>query len=253
MGKWVSGVFTSYLNIGTNGVVTVDGTLNIAEGGQTVIIGTNTTAGIEIQALAPSIKFTDTTTSAHDFWIHVDSNNFYVLVDRDGSGSYEAPYPLQLEGDTNRGYMFGSEILTAANFDGLGVTPESRVITAGNGLTGGGDLTASRTLTLGTPGNITNSTTNSVTSTSHTHALGFVAAEVHQGTGANDTAFPLGHMIVTLGGSNISRNASSACYLYSSNTYYYANASASNLGTQLSGTWRARGGIGDSYFMQRTA
>jgi hypothetical protein len=49
--------------------------------------------------------------------------------------------------------------------------PTSRNITAGNGLTGGGALSSNRTLTLGTPSNITTSSTNSVTSTSHTHNL----------------------------------------------------------------------------------
>lgn len=44
-------------------------------------------------------------------------------------------------------------------------------ISAGNGLTGGGDLTANRTLTLGTPSDLTANTTNAVTSTSHTHAI----------------------------------------------------------------------------------
>jgi hypothetical protein len=44
-------------------------------------------------------------------------------------------------------------------------------ITAGNGMTGGGDLSANRTLTMGTPGTLDGTTTNAVTSTSHTHAL----------------------------------------------------------------------------------
>jgi len=52
-----------------------------------------------------------------------------------------------------------------------GATPNTRKITAGNGLTGGGDLSADRTITLGTPSTITATTSNSVTSTSHTHAL----------------------------------------------------------------------------------
>jgi hypothetical protein len=46
-----------------------------------------------------------------------------------------------------------------------------RKIAAGNGLTGGGDMLADRTITLGTPGTITATTSNNVTSTSHTHAL----------------------------------------------------------------------------------
>lgn len=49
--------------------------------------------------------------------------------------------------------------------------PAARTVTAGNGLTGGGDLTADRTLTLGTPGTLSGSTTNAVTTASHTHAI----------------------------------------------------------------------------------
>ena len=44
-------------------------------------------------------------------------------------------------------------------------------ITAGNGLTGGGTLAASRTLALGTPGTITASSTNAVQAAGHTHAI----------------------------------------------------------------------------------
>lgn len=43
-------------------------------------------------------------------------------------------------------------------------------VTAGNGITGGG-TTGTPTVTLGTPSSITSSSTNSVTATSHTHAL----------------------------------------------------------------------------------
>lgn len=44
-------------------------------------------------------------------------------------------------------------------------------ITAGNGLTGGGDLSANRAFALGTPSQITATSTNVVTATSHTHAI----------------------------------------------------------------------------------
>jgi hypothetical protein len=49
--------------------------------------------------------------------------------------------------------------------------PDYRTITAGNGMEGGGDLTANRTITLGTPAALTVATTNGVSSTSHTHAI----------------------------------------------------------------------------------
>jgi hypothetical protein len=47
----------------------------------------------------------------------------------------------------------------------------SRSVLAGNGITGGGALSADRTITLGTPGTLTGTTANAVTSTSHTHAI----------------------------------------------------------------------------------
>lgn len=53
----------------------------------------------------------------------------------------------------------------------LGVPPDTRTVTAGNGLTGGGDLSANRTLAMGTPGSVTGSSTNSVSATSHSHEL----------------------------------------------------------------------------------
>jgi hypothetical protein len=50
-------------------------------------------------------------------------------------------------------------------------TPLSRNLTAGNGLIGLGDLSADRTVDMGTPSTITGATTNEVTSESHTHQI----------------------------------------------------------------------------------
>lgn len=70
--------------------------------------------------------------------------------------------------------------LDANLLDGINSTSfvqTSRTITAGNGMTGGGDLSANRTLTMGTPGTVTPTSTNGVTSTSHTHAINFDVIE----------------------------------------------------------------------------
>lgn len=55
---------------------------------------------------------------------------------------------------------------------------KSVVITAGNGLTGGGNLSESREVALGTPSTITAQTTNSTTGTSHTHTITLGPADV---------------------------------------------------------------------------
>ena len=53
-----------------------------------------------------------------------------------------------------------------------------RSITAGDGLTGGGTLATSRTLTLGTPTTLTTGTANAVTAASHTHEVTFPVTRV---------------------------------------------------------------------------
>ncbi len=49
--------------------------------------------------------------------------------------------------------------------------PTIRNIVAGDGLSGGGDLSVDVTVTLGTPSSLTNATTNAVSAISHTHAI----------------------------------------------------------------------------------
>lgn len=48
---------------------------------------------------------------------------------------------------------------------------KTTTLTAGNGLTGGGALSENRTFALGTPSSITATSTNSVSATSHSHAI----------------------------------------------------------------------------------
>jgi hypothetical protein len=151
----------------------------------------------------------------------------------------------------HRGNLAGNDVAGA-----LGYTPASSgtSITAGNGLAGGGSLAATRTLTLGTPSDITNSTTNSVTGTSHTHALGFIAAEVYTGTSSTNTSFPIGTVLaMAQNGSNPARQAAVIPCLYSTNAYVQSGYSGA--GTALSGTWRVRGIVASSDWLivQRTA
>lgn len=73
-------------------------------------------------------------------------------------------------------------------------------MTAGDGLTGGGTLAATRTFTLGTPSTLTASTSNAVTSTSHTHAItGFLPLTGGTLTGA------LSGTNLTLSGTGVGR------------------------------------------------
>lgn len=60
----------------------------------------------------------------------------------------------------------------------LGAAATSITITAGDGLTGGGSLSANRTIALGTPSTINGSSGNTASATTHTHALNVVASDV---------------------------------------------------------------------------
>lgn len=98
----------------------IDSSSFVQTSGNQTITGTKTFASgsIAIEGSHGTISFIDNTSSADDFYIHVNSNNFYILADRDGSngvdGGYDAPHPLQLEGDTNKAFFFGNEVKSAA-------------------------------------------------------------------------------------------------------------------------------------------
>ena len=175
------------------------------------------------------------------------SGNITLTMGTPGSVSGSSTNSLTTTSHTHELVLASADITGA-----LGYTPANSGISivAGNGLTGGGTLGASSTVTLGTPGTITNATTNSVTATSHTHALGFTAAEVYTGSTQDNTNFPLGHNILAEVGSPTNRNQSASIQL--SGTAVYTVGST---GTVLSGTWRARGraGSGNASQFQRTA
>ena len=81
------------------------------------------------------------------------------------SGSVKAPTPAPNSNDTT---VATTEFVNS----GLGSKAEKNTtVTAGNGLTGGGNLTENRTISLGTPSTITGTSTNSATAQSHTHAI----------------------------------------------------------------------------------
>lgn len=189
------------------------------------------------------IQHTDGTADGNGFRLYNDVTDDYLYLSNVNSTSALKFYDSSV--------ATHNTVLTTGNYDALGVTPEARTITAGNGLTGGGDLSANRTLTLGTPSSITNSTTNSVTSTSHTHALGFTAAEVYTGTTRDETNLPIGHLVWGTADSNPDRNQNVSVRLHSA-TYAYLCGGSS--GTALSGTWRNRGSTGsDRMLAQRVA
>lgn len=117
-----------------------------------------------------------------------------------------------------------------------------RTISAGNGLTGGGDLTANRSLALGTPSSISPTTTNNVSASSHTHAISWP-----------DTLGAVGSwaFMITQNGAAVNPGSTVAG---SGLRYAAANGQSASSPTP-SGTWRAMGykdtgNVGASVFVR---
>ena len=74
------------------------------------LAGGTMTGPLTLSGSSPQLKFTDTTSGADDFWIHCNSDRFYVLTDRDDNGSWDAPYPLELTNSNSQGYLYGARL-----------------------------------------------------------------------------------------------------------------------------------------------
>ena len=114
---------------------------------------------------SPTISFLNTNTNADDFYIHISSNNFYILTNRTNSPAdqvdtgWETPHPLQLEADTNTGYLFGDKIFDEAYHPNADKWTSARTITLGGDLSGSVSIDGSANVTL----------TAAVANNSHNH------------------------------------------------------------------------------------
>jgi hypothetical protein len=132
-------------------------------GNLTIDTGASSNA-LVIKGTSPTISFLDDD-GGDDFYIHTNSNNFFVLANRDandlvGTG-WESPYPLQLEADTNRGYLFGSRMF-AENYH-----PNADKWTTARTLSLSGDVTGS----VSWDGSGNASITATVQDDSHNHTI----------------------------------------------------------------------------------
>ncbi|HUM44098.1 MAG TPA: hypothetical protein PKI14_14240, partial [Fervidobacterium sp.] len=116
------------------------------------------------------------------------SNATYIKLLNNGNvGINKNPlYKLDVEGDVN--------IASSSKYK---INGTNLNVVAGNGLTGGGDFAPGATITLGTPGTLTSTTTNAVTTSSHTHSISGFAKDPHALVSSTHTASGLtvGHFL----------------------------------------------------------
>ncbi|MCE6992106.1 hypothetical protein [Dyadobacter sp. CY323] len=103
--------------------------------------------------------------------IHASGNILATGQLKSGIATGTAPITVlstTLVTNLNADYLDGEHGAFYLNWDNF---TNYKSILAGNGMTGGGLLDLSRTLTLGLPSTLTNSTTNAVSTSSHTHEI----------------------------------------------------------------------------------
>lgn len=151
-----------------------------------------------------------------------------------GGGDLSANRTISVTGRLLNIHNISTTGIIATRSTGVSAT---RTITAGNGITvanGDGDA-GNPTITLGTPSSITTTSTNSVTSTSHTHELAastVMALLVNGSTLGAVGTYALLYKTTT--------GAVSPGSSVSGSALRYSNADEENSGTP-SGTWRAMG------------
>lgn len=128
-----------------------------------------------------------------DMSLSADSGNIRLTASTGDQIIMTATGGVTIGGNTvwhagNDGSGSGLDADTVDGIQGASLVQTARTITAGNGLTGGGTLAADRTLTLGTPGTLTPSSTDAVTATSHTHNVA-TATQGEAEAGAVHTSF----------------------------------------------------------------
>jgi hypothetical protein len=177
------GVITGALEIGNTGSLVFEGSTN--DGFETTLAVADPTADRTITL--PNVSGTVVTTGdtgsvtstmiADGAIVNADINASAAIVDTKlatiataGKVSNSATTATSANTASAIVARDASGNFTAGTITGT-TTNCSRSVLAGNGITGGGALSANVTLTLGTPSSLTGTTANAVTSTSHTHAI----------------------------------------------------------------------------------
>jgi hypothetical protein len=71
------------------------------------------TGNLTIENTSPQIKLTET--DSVPYWLLASGGSFYVTTDRDNSGAWETPHPLQLRGSDELARVFGNDIWHSGN------------------------------------------------------------------------------------------------------------------------------------------
>lgn len=250
----------NFSDVSASGDVSITGNATI--GGTLDVTGATTLAALTAQAItAASLVATGAITAGAAITAltsFVSSNVSAVLATTGAGAVYLRPNgPASATGQATLGAdgsfsISGNLTVSGGTIAGTatGNVPNGRAVGAGNGLTGGGALSADISLNVGAGTGISvGADTVSVDATvwrdgdmptlAQLQSLG--VAGVYTGSDPNNLTYPVGTKLsVGTNGATVARNAAAAIYLSGSDAF-----SLTASGTALTGTWRNRGRMGN--------
>lgn len=121
---------------------------------------------VDVVAARTSLGLTTTATRPESYFLRTTSN----LSDIQSASAARSNLGLGSAATRNVGTDVGT-VATGDDTRIVNAVQNTRLVVAGSGLTGGGNLTGDISLAMGVPTTLTGTTTNTVTTTSHSHAI----------------------------------------------------------------------------------
>lgn len=118
----VDGVWKEYYRrdqIENHHLIAVDANGNVGIGTNAPAAKLDMSGNMRMTGTSPQIKLEDTNNNAHDFWVHVNNNKFYILTDTNNDNGWngDMSFPLELENSTSTGSLYGEKIMIQGSSD----------------------------------------------------------------------------------------------------------------------------------------